>query len=155
MSEINQLLFGGLDTSPPKNATQHSHASDSDQETASIEEDEAGVNPYPVVVDELVVDGDNPGDDSYNVEGTVNPQERGGYSKDTTMEKENEGNQTTVSIGGDDEGSGERERERERLIHAKGRPITKLLSFQLLQLFRQAKFRQVVQGAFLQKDWPF
>lgn len=45
MSEINQPLSGGLDTSPSKTATQHSHTNDSEHEIASIEEGEAGVNP--------------------------------------------------------------------------------------------------------------
>lgn len=73
MSEINQPPSGGLDTSPPKTATQHSHTSDSDHETASIEEGKARVSPKPMMVDELVEDGDNPEDDLYNAEGTFNP----------------------------------------------------------------------------------
>lgn len=108
MSEINQPPSGDLDTSPPKTTTQHSRANDSDHETALTEEDEAGVNPNPMVVDELVEDGDNPGDNSYNIEGTINPQEEGSYVKDTVMEEENEGNQTPVPVGNDDEGSEER-----------------------------------------------
>ena len=62
-----------------------------------------------MVVDELVKDGDNPEDDLWNIEGTVNPHEEGGDVEDMVMEEENEGNQTTVPIGDDDEDSGERE----------------------------------------------
>jgi hypothetical protein len=60
-----------------------------------------------MVVDELVEDGDNPGDDSYNVEGTVNPLKEGGNVEDTVMEEENEGSQIPVSD--DDEAFEERE----------------------------------------------
>ncbi|XP_050908491.1 uncharacterized protein LOC127122149 [Lathyrus oleraceus] len=109
MSKINQPLSGGLDTSPSKTATQHSHTNDSDHETALIEEDEVGVNPDTMVVDEGVQAGDNPGDDSYNVKGTVNPQEEGGNGEDTVMEEENKGNHTPVPVGDDGEGSEERE----------------------------------------------
>lgn len=56
-----------------------------------------------MVVDELVEDGDNLGDNLYNNEGTVNTQEEGGNVEDTVMEEENKGNQTPVPD--DDEGS--------------------------------------------------
>lgn len=82
MSEINQPPSGDLDASPPKTTTQHSHTSDSDHETASIEEGEAGGNPEPMVVDELVEDKDTPEDDLHNVEGTNNPQGEGGNVED-------------------------------------------------------------------------
>lgn len=76
MSEINQPLSGGLDTSPPMTATRHSHASDSDHETDSIEEDVAGVNPDAMMVDEGFQAGGNPRDNSYNGDG--NSQSLGG-----------------------------------------------------------------------------
>lgn len=88
MSEINQPLPGGLDTSPPKTTTQHSHTSGSDHETNSNKEDDAGVNQDSMVVDEGVQVGDNLRDDSRNVEGTDNPQEEGGNNEDTVMKEE-------------------------------------------------------------------
>lgn len=48
-----------------------------------------------MVVDELIY-GDNPEDDLYNVEGTINPQGEGGNVEDTVMEEENKGNQIPI-----------------------------------------------------------
>lgn len=62
-----------------------------------------------MVVDEGVQAGDNPGDDSHNVEGTVDPQKEGGNGEDTVMEEENGGNQNPIHVGDDDGGSEERE----------------------------------------------
>lgn len=71
--EINQPPSSDLDASPSKTVTQHSHTSDFGHETASIEEGEAGGNPEPMVMDELVEDKDAPEDDLRNAEGTNNP----------------------------------------------------------------------------------
>lgn len=89
MSDINQTLSGGLDTSPPNTTTQHSYTSGSDHETDSNKEDDAGVNQDTMVVDGGVQAGDNHGDGSRNIEGTINPQEEGGNDEDTVMEEEN------------------------------------------------------------------
>lgn len=92
MSEINQPISCELDTSPPKTTTQHSHTSDSNHEANSNEEDDAGVNQDAMVVDEEVQAGDNPGDDSRNIEGTVDPQPERNDGEDMVMEEEDEGN---------------------------------------------------------------
>lgn len=104
MGEINQPIAGELDTSPPKTTTQHSHTSGFDHEANLNEEDQDGVNQYTMMVEEEVQDGDNPGDDSPNIEGTIDPQQEGNDSEDTVIEEEEEGNQTPLNIGDDDGG---------------------------------------------------
>lgn len=57
------------------------------------------MNQNTMVVDEEVQVGDNPGEDSRNVEGTVDPQQEGNDSEDTVMEEEDEGNQALLHVG--------------------------------------------------------
>lgn len=148
MSEINKPPFGGLDTSPPKTATQHSHTSNSDHETASIKEGETGGNPEPMMMDELV--------EMEIILKTIYtmlkeqsiPRGKVATSKIWLWRKRTKAtrSQSLAMM---------KDLKRGMLIQANGRLRTKLLSLQLLQLFRRAEFRQVVLGAFLQKDWLF
>ena len=98
MSDINQTLSSGLDTSPPNTTTQHSHTSGSDHETDSNKEDDAGVNQDTMVVDEEVPAGDNPEDSSPNIEGTIDTNQEGNNGEDTVMEEENEGSKKRTTM---------------------------------------------------------
>lgn len=57
-----------------------------------------------MVVDKEFQAGDNPGDGSPNVEGIVDPQQKGNDGEDMIMKEVYEGNQTPLNIGDDDGG---------------------------------------------------